>query len=232
MKTFCRVCFLWVCVVGYSFAIASAQDFNADYIKCFSFYSRSHLSIDLNVKQFGSKDDEYGKSVGIGKIRKRDNSYYSSFGGRETIINERGQFIIDHENISIDVFAPTPQKRTDLASMMQGMDLVKQHYDSVNYKGVTQGMKKYTAYTSSGIIQRTDFYFNKLQGYLQKIVYYYPPDNKSDSYGTYKVEITYERVSEEPVSMNWFSENKFLSSVNARYVLNEKYAGYKLTFAN
>lgn len=207
---------------------ANAQDFNKDYLKCIEFYSRVNVfSMNVVVKMFESKNDEVGEKIGDGKIKKWDNKYYSLYDNQEMIINERGSFIIDNGAKSINVYKPAQDKKVDISSVLSGFNIA-QRYDSTKYRGEIADMKKYVAYPSSGTIRKIEVFFNKDQGYLARLVYYYPPSDENNDYGAYKIVIDYDNVNLQPVNPAWFSEQKYLTLIQQDYVLKEQYKSYKL----
>lgn len=219
----------WLCLVPCSTHLF-AQDFKEDYKRAQEKYAglknfSCSMRVDLYEKINAPAPEETMKTV----IKKKGNSYLYETDNNVLLINEKCLLNInrDQRRIVYTVKEKNTENQDHKNELTTLMDSLLNRNDSVLFKGVEGGKKKYIVHTSSASIIRSEIYLDQHTGLCSKLVYYY----KADRYtGSEKVIVEYEHMNESPVfGEDDFSEKKYATYNGKVLKPAPAYSNYKTT---
>lgn len=202
----------------------NAQDLKKDLIKVYEKFSDS--SFEMEIKMKISHWDGSAPAVSKGKVKRKEDNYYSSFDGQVTLKNEEYTVLITERDKNMIYIV---NQRTEGAP--SGKEPLTMMKDTSLFKNV----KLITADASGKIyeINQPQFGIKKMRlkisahGILKEVKYYYERTEESP---VKEVFITYSNVVFNPVfKTTAFSEKKYFKIVNGNAVLATAYNNYTIT---
>jgi hypothetical protein len=207
-----------------------AQDFKADYKKVQGNYLKlQNFYCEVKVNIYEKASSPQPQETMSSTIKKQGLNYLYVTGKTTLLMNSTCMLRIDGQEKSI-VYTVKEKKKEEenINQALAGIaDTILKRNDSAVFGGVANGKKKYTVYTATSPIVRTELYIDQQTGLLAKMIYYY----KIDKYtGSEKIIIEYENINLSPeFSDADFSEKKYV--VYSGKVLKPvtAFANYKTT---
>ena len=193
-----------------------------------AYIDAENFCADVNVVGYKDKSSSNTVQIGNGMLRKTKSFYYSKFSGSEMISNSKYTFIVNHNEKVITVF-DIPQildlyKKQELINI----DTLLSGTDSVAYKGIANGLKTFSFYSTSSDIYRTELSVDAKTNFISKVVYYYKEPDEEDSYDVDRIVIEYKNVSTKKPDDSFFSEKKFFEKINGKLSVTAAFSKYKL----
>lgn len=192
-----------------------------------AFRKYENLSMQVSVYTYATANPASASFVGKGKMSKSKEGYYSSFLNDEMISNSSCTVILNHESKTMHCFDGDERKKRKDAFVPQ-LDSVRPG-DSLQYKGIVNGMKLVVIYHKNSYISKSEIYINPSTSLYSRIVYYYAPANEDFTADAFKSEIIYDQVSFDEPDAKLFSTEKFISHKNKTWVSTPAFKNYRLT---
>ncbi|PCI92844.1 MAG: hypothetical protein COB15_17230, partial [Flavobacteriales bacterium] len=202
-----------------------AQNIGEDLTKMSEAYNKVNtISMEVSYAVFFDGSDlPNEKEVGV--IKKEKNKIYNNEFSGETLINDKYEINVDHENKFIMVnkarenhfFSPVTKINTDT--------LLK-HFDDVKYIGLKKNLKSYSLFYKSGQTSVVDIWLNAKTGFLEKIKITYrgKMEVEEDKFSKVIAVISYNNIqSNISFPKDTFSEKKYISISNKKVLLAPKY---------
>ncbi|MGZ3862795.1 MAG: hypothetical protein ACXVPN_10325 [Bacteroidia bacterium] len=208
---------------------AFSQKAGKDLSEVYNSYLSPNLSMDFSVTVFETKNDQKGKLVGNGVIRKSNNNYYAKYQDITNVLNADGSITIDGRQKSI-IFIP--EKKYDLKGEkldMFTMDslLMYSESDSIAFKGEEDGLKHYRIVENESPVLYTDIYIDKATKHVNKIIYVYNDHTTEANYGIYKMIIDYKYFSTAPIPAGkYFGTANYLIKKNGTWSASGNLSNY------
>lgn len=159
---------------------------------------------------------------------KNGHSYYYRLADRELFLNENALIMTELPQKTLFYTKANKKELDALIKQLYGTaaDTLVQHYDSVQFKGVEEGRKHYTIYTSKKDIQKTELYLDAKTLLLSHLVYYYHPKRFQE---LDKVEVHYENSQPSDEEVHRYLEEQSFLTVGPKKKLTPSahYKGYK-----
>lgn len=205
----------------------TAQDFKQDLVKMQAAYAGIKnlvANVEINVYSSAFSTALLVKKTAL--LKKEEDNYYYELGDIFMLLNKKHSILANKEDKQI-VYSERDvkeEKKYAYSFISPSLDSVFKTYDSVAFKGIESGQKKYTVYTGRSLIVKTDIVLNENTFFITKVIYYYDPQKIPTGN---KVMIEYKSMDTSPV----FSKNDFSDSIFIRFSGNNAYpaarfAGY------
>lgn len=191
-----------------------------------SYHASEKFACDITIKIFQGKSKN-PVTVQKGKIRKKDKDFYSEMEGLKMLITKELMVVVNERQKDVMYRELKEQEyQTYLTKQMTyNLDSLSLSYDSIFFGGEKDGLKHYTVYTAKGIISKIDFYLNKSDKTLAKVIYDY---NKKIYKEGFRTEILFNKPNNEGQDDNIFSVSKFIVRSTKGYQLQQAYNNYHL----
>ena len=212
-------CLLRACVsLLLLFAIiakSTAQDFKTD----FEVVSRNYQNlekflgkIEINVYHGADSPEEVRTLI----VEKEGNNYIHNSGEVLTLRNDRCLIMLRPED-KVIVYTEHPKNKDKKTSdtEMAGVDFsaLEGNYDSVEFKGLEEGVKYYRMHLNSGPILTADIMIDDERKLFHKVTYTYRKQHEEDP--GYRVVMNFKEQDTNPVyEQEKFSEKTFVSLEN------------------
>ncbi len=147
----------------------------------------------------------------------------------EYLFTSKYTIMVDHRKKNISYTKPTIANGT-LKQWVPPMDTLLMLNDSVVYKGLINGLKKYCIYNSRNIIKYAEIYFDPKIDFVSKMIYTYNAELIGDD-GS--VSIEYSKVDFAPVfKSNEFYESRYIKVNGKEIIPASSLVGYSISAAN
>lgn len=160
------------------------------------------------------------------ELRREGSKVYYKVMHLEYLFVPGKSYMVDHKSKTISYSIYDNSKVVKFDRLMPNMDSVLSVYDSVVYKGMVFGKRKYCIYSAASIIKYTELYFDPITSFVSKLVYQYNPEH-IDEDATLIVEYT--DVDFNPMfRKDEFSESRFVSVSGGNRSPVSTYYGYRV----
>ena len=208
--------------------ITFGQDFAVDMKKMNQAYGANELTIDFEVYLIADeKNTSKKESLGLGKIRKKSDLYFSSFDGQHIYHNEDGVVLIDDKEKSVDYIKRSSKRPESKELTNDQINAMIAMSDTVYFVQTKNGVKHYRIFNESADIRIVDLYMNAKTFFIDKLVYTYKESTKEESFDAHQMEVIYTRNRTKcELKPSYFSTKSILAKgANGKYYYkkNPKY---------
>ena len=140
--------------------------------------------------------------------------------------------MVNHGQKTINYRPVTKEELKYQESFYSGVNLdtlTKAKYDSIQYKGISDGLKHYIIYTAKGMITRTDIWFYADKPLLHKMEYLYNP-NMTGGNSNVEIDFNMSDVNKE-IPEEIFRQDKYILKSGKQYKPAAAYTQYKLNIS-
>lgn len=211
-----------------AYQLAKAQDYKQDLLQMQEKINGiNKLHAVAEVKMYMTEKASKPVTVKRSIIKKDGDNYYCSMENAIVLINRKCMLLVYDDDRQIIY---TEQKRNEAKAKQQMSaadisELLKKN-DSIAYKGISNGIKHYIAYSSKGMMRSADIFINSSTGFLHKVIYHYNPEMVPQ---VEKVEIDYHTFNTNPeFGKDDFSEQKFVQRKGKELKGSGNYSGYNI----
>ena len=166
------------------------------------------------------------KLILTGVTGKFKDSYYSNIKGKEFIISDGVQIVVDES--SKVMICQKVAMSDSLGTQMLSVDAAIERYDSVRFKGVNNEIKKYVIYNSKSQYPVIEVLINANNFTLKEMILHLPDGSSSSiDYGTSKLRVTYVN---EKLEKSLFQIRHFVQGSYGAYLPSKNYQGFQILY--
>jgi len=205
-----------------------AQDIKADLQEMQNRYQNAqnfYTQISISAISLNSADKSSYKQKT--EIWKQGENYAYTVDDKMMLINAESVIMLDSKN-KILIYQSRPKDKSQLPNqtLIPQVDSLLKQYKKIEYKGNTNGCRKYHITTDKSAVYKADLYINTSTYFLDKMVYWYE-EPIAEQHN--QITMEFKNTTLQPViEAGFFSEKKYIIKTGKDIKLQPSMKDYQL----